>query len=263
MKSRGRNVVFDRSEDFDEPSESRAIDEMLQFGVRALREQGVPVVLVDRYLSDLDTAYVVADNFSGAYYAAQHLILLGYDRFEFALSRLDGARQEQLLTTSARDRYAGYCQALRDYGLESAIQEPHVVALSDREAVRAALGCPRESAGGGASKPLAIVAVHDFLATELIMAAAQAGLHPPGDFAIVGFDDLPIASHLSVPLTTILQPRYDIGFRAGHLLIDTIEGHAMRGDKLSLPVSLIVRESCGACRLARRRIAEPSSPFHG
>jgi DNA-binding LacI/PurR family transcriptional regulator len=52
----------------------------------------------------------------------------------------------------------------------------------------------------------------------------------------------------------VTQPRYDIGFRAGHLLIDKIEGNPIRNDKLSLMVSLVVRESCGAHRLVRQRL---------
>jgi DNA-binding LacI/PurR family transcriptional regulator len=116
---------------------------------------------------------------------------------------------------------------------------------SNAEAVRNLLAAPHP----GGVRPLAVVALHDLIAMALMSAAARLGLHPPRDFAVVGFDDLPLASHLPVPLTTVIQPRYDIGFRAGHMLIDKIEGHPIRNDKLSLLVSLVVRESCGARRI--------------
>ena len=99
----------------------------------------------------------------------------------------------------------------------------------------------------------ALVAQHDHLASEIINSARQSNLRPPEDFVIVGFDDLPFAGRLHVPLTTIAQPFYDIGFRAGHMLADKLGGFAIRNEKLMLPVSLIVRESCGAHQSVRLR----------
>ncbi|MCL5995851.1 MAG: substrate-binding domain-containing protein [Chloroflexi bacterium] len=167
----------------------------------------------------------------------------------------EGLTTEQLNTTSIRDRYAGYCQALQHYHLSSAIMPPYPVDHSSKESVARLLLEHRSTTG----RPPAIVALHDHLASELINTAARIGLRAPTHFAIVGYDDLPIASHLAVPLTTVVQPRYDIGFRAGHLVIDKIEGNSIRNDKLSLLVSLIVRESCGALWLMRQRMATPSA----
>ena len=84
-------------------------------------------------------------------------------------------------------------------------------------------------------------------------APLRAGCFAPRDYAIVGFDDLPVASQISVPLTTVAQPRFDMGYQAGHMLIDKIEGLVVSGGRRELPVSLVVRESCGAHRLVRER----------
>ena len=71
---------------------------------------------------------------------------------------------------------------------------------------------------------------------------------------MVGFDDLAFAAHLSPPLTTVSQPRMDVGLRAGNLLINRIEGQGGPKKQIELPTSLIVRASCGARLLARHSI---------
>jgi DNA-binding LacI/PurR family transcriptional regulator len=94
------------------------------------------------------------------------------------------------------------------------------------------------------------------VALELLQAAQHVGLRVPEDLALVGFDDLSFAAHLSPPLTTVAQPRMDLGLRAGHLLINRIEGQGNLPRHIDLPTSLIVRESCGA-RLRVRRQNKP------
>ena len=271
VKSRGYNLLFARTDEYDEAGEARAIDDIFDHGVRGLIalpianhattrgvrmlvDRKLPVVLVDRYLTGLDTGYVASNNLNGAYLATQHLILLGYTCFEFILPAVahGGTAADQLATTSIRDRFLGFCQALRDYGRADCIHGPLLIDVNDLEQVRALL-----KRGLGDAGPVALFALHDLIAIPLINTAAQVGLKPPIDFAIVGFDDLPFARHLPVPLTTVAQPRYDIGFRAGHLLIDKIEDHPIRSDNLSLPVSLVVRESCGAHERARRLLTAP------
>ena len=56
-----------------------------------------------------------------------------------------------------------------------------------------------------------------------------------------------------MPLTTVTQQRVEMGFKAAHLLIDKIEGRTVLNDKIVLPVTLMVRESCGAHQLIRER----------
>jgi GntR family transcriptional regulator, arabinose operon transcriptional repressor len=262
-KSRGYHVLFCRADDWDERGEAKAISELYRVGVlgfvilpisnqtstcgvRSLVERGVPLVLVDRYLSDLDTSYVVCDNFNGAYRATEHLILLGYRNLLYVTDKAEGAIAEQMHTTSIRDRYAGYCQALQDYHLPGLVHPPVPVDHSSRQAVKHLVTATHGSVP-------ALVAQHDHLASEIINSARQSNLRPPEDFVIVGFDDLPFAGRLHVPLTTVAQPFYDIGFRAGHMLADKLGGFAIRNEKLTLPVSLIVRESCGAHQLVRLR----------
>ena len=262
-KSRGYTIMFARTDEGDETSEDNAISQLLKIGVcglvvmpisnrastsgvKKIIDRNVPLVLVDRYLSDLDTSYVTSDNYAGAYRATEHLILLGYQSFTFVHQPGGPA---VLVTTSIRDRYQGFCQALRDYGLSDRVRPPASLDSDAPETLHQLIGASRPAA----ALPHAIVAVADYQAIAVMRAAATLGLKPPDDFALVGYDDVPIASQLPVPLTTVIQPRYDQGFQAGHLLLDKIQGHPVRNDKLVLTTTLVVRESCGAHRVVRSR----------
>ena len=262
-KSHGYSITFARSGE-DEHAEAQAIAGMLRrdvngmivmpvsdhvttAGVRLLAERRLPFVLVDRYLTEVDASYVVSDNCHGFYRLTEHLIILGYRTFRFVTTA-----QAHLMTTSVRDRYAAFSQSLRDYGIGGRIEPPITIDPADENSLRQQLAdwaAHRDPSG----LPLAILVVHDEIAITLMSVAAKLGLKPPDDFALVGFDDLPNVSQLPVPLTTVTQQRVEMGFKAAHLLIDKIEGRTVLNDKIVLPVTLMVRESCGAHQLIRER----------
>jgi GntR family transcriptional regulator of arabinose operon len=252
-KSRGYQVSFAYAED-DVEQQDRDIARLLDDRVAGLiifpvsntaydaaiwrlQEQGVPFVLVDRYFPDLDSDYVVCDNVGGAYRAVEHLLILGHQRIAFVYSNIDG-----LQTTSVRDRWQGYRNALADYGLpyddalvvqksppsETSADSPYIHMLSQPD------------------RPSAVFAVNDHEALALLRSAQQCGLRVPEDLALVGFDDLHFAQHLNPPLTTVAQPRLEIGLRAGNLLINRVEGQDGPTRHIELPTSLVVRDSCGA-----------------
>ncbi|HEY3290413.1 MAG TPA: GntR family transcriptional regulator [Anaerolineae bacterium] len=264
-KSRGYAIMFGYSGE-DPHAEEREIDRFLRIGtdgiivmpvsnvattagVQHIIEHKLPVVLVDRYLSDADTSYVITDGFDGSYRVTEHLILLGYESFVFITSGL-----EHITTTSVRDRYNGFCKALSDYGLDDRVRPVTPVHLNDMDEV-SQLIMRRDNHQG---LPNAIVTVHDAVAMNFMRAAATMGYYAPEDFAIVGFDDLPASSHITVPLTTVSQPRYDVGFHAGHMVIDRIESRVNTTEKLVLPVSLVVRVSCGGHRIVAARRSHSS-----
>lgn len=262
-RSHGYSIAFARSGE-DEHAEAEAIARMVRrevagmivmpvsnhsstAGVRDLIERRIPFVLVDRYLTDVDAAHVVSDNFYGFHRLTEHLIILGYRAF-----RVVNTTQSQTGTTSVRDRYSGFCQALNDYGLGHLIEPPVTIDPANEADVRRRLAewtALRSPSG----RPVALLAVHDEIAIALMSVAGRMGLKPPDDFALVGFDDLPHVSRLPVPLTTVTQQRVEMGFKAAHLLIDKIEGRTVLNDKIVLPVMLVVRESCGARRLIREQ----------
>lgn len=202
-------------------------DEEESQAITQLHADGLPLVLVDRYLPTLETDYVGVDNVNGGYRATEHLLILGHRRIGFAHQRIGG-----LTTSSVRERWQGYCQALQDYS--QLYDEALLFNTTDQSALTKSRG------------PTAVFAANDVSAMDILKVARTLGLHVPEDLAVVGFDDLALATMTQPPLTTVAQPRTEVGVRAGHLLIDRIEGSAASPRHIVLPTHLVVRESCGA-----------------
>ena len=171
------------------------------------------------------------DNVSGGLQATRQLTRLGRRRIAF-LGRISERSPEHQL------RHQGYLQALEEAGLPAV---PELRVASDSH----------EFFGYEAAQKLlesdeafdAIFAVTDAIAIGAMQALQDAGLRVPDDVAVVGFDDLPLASHVSPRLTTIRQ---DVQ-AAGELLVDKIV-RLIEGEEVESQVlepRLIVRESCG------------------
>ena len=205
--------------------------------IQRLQIDHVPLVLMDRYFPDLEIDYVGLDNAGGGYRATEHLLILGRRRIGFVFSH-----EETLQTTSVYERWQGYCKALQKYGVpyDETLVVPNLrqLQMATHEALIEFLERP--------DRPGAIFAVNDYVALDVMQAAKAIHLHIPEDLAVVGFDDLEFAAHVTPPLTTIVQPFLDIGLRAGTLLINRIEGIAGASKHIELPTNLLIRESCGA-----------------
>lgn len=194
----------------------------------------VPIVLIDRYLENVEMNYVVSDNYSGAYQAVTHLIKLGHRRIAHITASVP--------YTSSHERLLGYQRALEEHGFKF-----------DEELVKfCGLG---EDAGYKGTKqllsmpnrPSAIFLNNDGLALGAYQAVKETGLKVPSDIAFVGFDDLELASYLSVPLTTVRQKKFEMGAKAAEVLIANIESDkTLEPQKVVLPTELVVRESCGS-----------------
>jgi LacI family transcriptional regulator len=106
----------------------------------------------------------------------------------------------------------------------------------------------------GATLPRAIACANDQTALGVMYALAQHGIDVPGDVAVTGFDDIPMARHLRPQLTTVRQPIQEIGSCAFDVLHSMISGSAPAARDVLLPTRLIVRASCG-CPPALARVA--------
>jgi GntR family transcriptional regulator, arabinose operon transcriptional repressor len=229
--------------------------------IQRLQADHVPLVLMDRYFPDLEIDYVGLDNIGGGYRATEHLLILGRRRIGFVFSH-----EETLQTTSVYERWQGYCKALQKYGVpyDETLVVPNFrqLQMATHEALIEFLERP--------DRPSAIFAVNDYVALDVMQAAKAIHLRIPEDLAVVGFDDLEFAAHVTPPLTTIVQPFLDIGLRAGTLLINRIEGIGGAPKHIELPTNLIIRESCGAqlhvkkiLSLPQEKIKESPSPIQG
>jgi len=216
-----------------------------------LKEMKIPFVLVDRYYSDFDTDYVVVDNYGGAHDAVMHLIKCGHRR----IAHLYGT------AGSANDaRLQGYLTALGESGL---VYSPAYVRKMGTNVVRQNGDRFEPDIEGGyrnmcellalPEPPTAVFAGNDYQAIGAMRAIKEAGKKVPDDIAVIGFDDLKFSSLIEPPLTTVRQPKYDIGRAAFRILLQRIHHHDENDTWNShlheiLKTELIVRKSCGAVK---------------
>ncbi len=99
-------------------------------------------------------------------------------------------------------------------------------------------------------RPDAVFVCNDYVAFHVAEVADSLGLNIPEDMAIVGFDNVASTDYFGVPLTTLEQPRFEIGATAAKLLLDRIAGQRTQpGERIIIPTKLVVRRSSGPVRL--------------
>ena len=192
------------------------------------RRAGTPMVFVDRPPSFLDADAVLTENRGGARTAVEHLMSHGHRRIAYLgdLSTI----------STARDRLAGYCDALDRAGIafdqtivrENLRTSEHAVAavleLLDLE-----------------NPPTAIFASQNLVTMGVVRALATAGRNH--NVALVGFDEIPLADLLSPGVTLILQDVEGMGSASADLLFRRLAGHAGPSETVVLPTTLIARGS--------------------
>jgi DNA-binding LacI/PurR family transcriptional regulator len=207
--------------------------------IEELDNNGIPVVLVDRTLPDLNVDYVATDNFRGGMMAVDYLIQMGHRRIGM-IKGISG--------TANDDRYRGYCHSLQKHGIT--YDESLVV-------VQEYIDPSQEPLGGGQhemrrlmelpDRPSAVFAVNDTLAFGAETAALEMGLKVPGDVSIIGFDNFLQARLAPIPLTTIHQPCTEIGRAAAKLVLENIKAMAIgpkpRVQQIQFIPQLVVRQS--------------------
>jgi LacI family transcriptional regulator len=162
-----------------------------------LQTQGVAVVLALRTDGGQAVSAAVGDDHLGGYLATRHLLDLGHRRIALV------AGPEY--ATSALGRAAGYRDALAEANLA---EDPDLV-----------VPCAFTMEGGEAAArlilrhsdpPTAILAINDHMAIGVMAAARQLGFDVPGDLSVVGYNDIPLAARLPVPLTSVRVPFREI-----------------------------------------------------
>jgi LacI family transcriptional regulator len=170
--------------------------------------------------------------------ATQHLIGLGH--------RYIGTVTGPFRRWIVRSRLLGCQEAMRDAGLEMSedlVIESDWTPAGGAAAVRILLGLePRTTA---------VFVQSDEMAVGVLRELQRLGRRVPTDVAVVGCDDLPFAEHLSPSLSSVHIPFVEIGRLSVRVLLDRIGRKQTPSEAKLLPVSLVVRESCGASLAAR------------
>jgi LacI family transcriptional regulator len=195
-----------------------------------LLSQGMPVVVVDRDLPNCEVDAVLTDNEQGGYLATQHLIELDHRRI--------GCIRGPSSVTPSAERVTGYRRALEEAGLpydESLVLRGDYHPGSGLQAASILFSLERP--------PTAIFACNDLMAVGVLHAAAKAGCNVPEDIAIIGYDDIELASFMTPPLSTIAQPKRQIGYQAAQMLARRIADDSYPTSRVVLPPELIIRGS--------------------
>jgi LacI family transcriptional regulator len=198
--------------------------------ILALRDEGIPVVLLGRSLEGTGLDKVTADTHSGAILAVRHLAELGHRRIAY-VGGMPG------VGVGRRD---GYIEGLAQCGIPA---DPALI-----------IECRRGRDGGAAALtqliesdrlPTAIFTMNDMLALGVMSEALTRGISIPEELSIIGFDDIPFAAHVHPPLTTVAQPKFLLGQTAVEMLLRRL------GEEADAPA----RRATLDCTLVRRGTA--------
>ena len=214
-----------------------------------LRSWDIPLVAVDRSPGGLEVDLVCSNNREGMRQAASHLLSLGYPE----VAMVTGPAGIDV----AEERLGGYRDALRNAGMP--LREELIIRSDFRQeggyaAMTRLLDMPKP--------PRAVVVANNLMTLGALQAIGERQVRIPDDLALVGFDDMPWASFLRPPLTTVAQSAEELGQVAAQLLLDRLKDPQRVVRQVVLPTRLMIRASCGArpaVRSGRPLDAHPGS----
>ena len=221
-------------------AKSKRIDSMIVINPRkgdaALRkvvESKFPVLISGSSERPKESAIATHESQAG-HKATSHLIALGHQR----IAHIGHASLDYV---AVNRRLEGYRDALDAAKLPF---NQALVAQGDFTSESGYLAMKRILASN--AQPTALFAGNDTIAIGAMLAIREAGLSVPEDFAVVGYDDLPIAAYACPPLTTIRTHAFEQGKLLAEAVIRLMDKERIGSRQDVLPLELIIRESCGA-----------------
>ncbi|MBD3896827.1 substrate-binding domain-containing protein [Halomonas sp. ML-15] len=194
-------------------------------------QSSFPLVMACEFFTDIDLPTVAIDNHQAACHAIDYLISLGHRR----IATLSGPAANPI----CKERVRGYRGTLAAHGLSA---EAHIVEgdFGFRSGYQQGLALldPAQA------RPTAIFCHSDEMAIGVLKAARQLGLAVPGQLSVVGFDNIGFSEYCEPELTTISQPRNEIGQQAMQLLLGLMRDKPVVRHQ-TLSTQLIVRKSTG------------------
>jgi len=210
--------------------------------VNALRQRGIPFVLVDSELHD-DVPSVEIDDSEGIEELLNHLLNLGHRRIAIVAIETGTEGGYRNWRGPVLRRMQGANAALASRGLTP---ESEGITVIEAQCTRAGGAAAFHQLRAQPKPPTAIVAFSDIIALGVLDAARDAGVAVPGEVSVTGFDDLAEASWSSPSLTTIRQPIETKGRLAAEYLVEAIAGGSTSRDHHQrLHTVLLVRDSTG------------------
>ena len=197
-----------------------------------LVENDIPVVIIEKFISEERIHYISIKNFDISKKAVNYLISLGHKTIGFMAEPLNIGKVDA--------RFRGYKEALTENGMDldnsiifidedlrgEEFSKSFEYIIEKLEFIR---------------KCTALFITSDKFAITAIRVLKQANISVPEDISIIGFDGLEISKYINPTLTTVVQPRYEMGYRAMKLLLDKINNNP--ADSIELKAELFIGES--------------------
>jgi LacI family transcriptional regulator, repressor for deo operon, udp, cdd, tsx, nupC, and nupG len=194
----------------------------------------VPIVNACEYVKDKSVTSVYVDNVAAAREAVEYLMTLGHRDIAFVTGPMD--------SPISIDRDLGYEQALQFGGLK---RDRRLTAIGDFSVESGIRAIDTLLAQG--QRFTAAFCSNDEMAIGAIRAIKSNGLKVPEDISVIGFDDIRFARYMDPPLTTVAQPKDELGREAMNMLIEILRGTDVPARKRILPTQLVIRASTARC----------------
>jgi LacI family transcriptional regulator len=198
-----------------------------------LARRGTPVIIVDRTRRGNTHCSVAVDDVHGGELAVEHLLEMGHERIAFVGG--------PAALGQVRDRRNGALQALSNAGLSPdrlvVIDTSALTVTEGRNAGERLLGLSART------RPTAVFCANDLLALGLLQECVSTGVRVPDNMAIVGYDDIVFAAAAAVPLSSVRQPRAQLGRTGAALLLREVQEADHQHQQVLFAPELVVRRS--------------------
>lgn len=189
-----------------------------------------PVIQCSEYIRDTEVSWVSIKNYKASYEAIQYLIDMGHTKIALIGS------ENGFVSTIKRKQ--GYLEALRDNNIQ--INNDYIVQanygfIDGIEGCKKLMQLPEP--------PTAIFCGSDTIAVGVIRELTKQGIKVGKQMSVIGFDDTNLAKYYNPPITTVAQPRYEMGKVAMELLLRKINNINCKNEYITLDHKLVIRES--------------------
>lgn len=198
-----------------------------------LQRQNVPFVLLDREVPGIDCDAVLGDSRDGAKRMVAEMIRYGHRR----IALVNGAQD----VSTARERQAGYIEAVQEAGIEfdeSLIMQTSYSRVQDLSVAHWMELAPE-------ARPTAIFAANNMLALSVLKSVRSLGLRVPDDLSIACFDDFGWVEEANPFFSVASQPAYEFGEQGMQLLLERLKNREEQPRQIVLPCDILMRESVG------------------
>lgn len=190
-----------------------------------------PIVVLDRKIENENISQILIDDKDAAYNAVKHFHSLGYKDIGFISGPKDSYDSER--------RFEGFKLGVKDFKMNFKRAWYADGEFNEHQAYRVMIELIEKG-----DLPRAFFIANDEMAAGAILALKEHQIKVPEDIAIIGFDDIPLARHITPALTTVRRPAYDLGIMAAHTLLNNLKGK-QSSKSIMLSTAFVVRESCG------------------